>query len=319
MYGKAYPVSQGMAEIVTVTAFGNDAAGSPVHCGSTDSGTDCIDGGQLSPAYQAVDLKIFGIPFTGNKGPGHVRAVAVKDQSHVDHQRLVLLNSNQTGYGMGQGTAPASGHNGLETWRFSPQPAHGGFQRKCNVDLCLPGADCFEGLLKDEFVEENRAAQLCYLFLVLYQAHCLYHSVHRQEGDPDFFGHGLHLIGHSMQGVMAFKGERGDTQVGQQFLEESEQTLGIKHDLNLSHLIFGLDLEPKISEQQGRSVCRDEQDAGTFANVMICWGIAAQVSPVMGLGNEQCIDFLSAEFCLYFLYTPGENHQENCCWRSSLR
>ncbi len=202
---------------------------------------------------------------------------------------------------MGQGAAVGRGDDRRKARLLRPLPPHRGFDGQGDLDLGLAWLDGGKDLAEHLFVQLDGSADAVDFRLVLDQPHLLDQPLEGGSGNADLCqGLGQHRRGR-VQHIVALEGQLPDTQILQQAGQEQQQAAGVEQDGRPRHILLGLDPVAEIGQQKDPPSGRDEQDARGLADPMITPGIAAQVAPVLRLGDEQGVHLLAAEDSLQFL------------------
>ncbi len=256
----AYTMAQAMAKGVAVSGVDQHLTRSPVNRNPGDTCADGLDAGEHGLAYQPVALDEDLVRFTGNKGPGHVGAVSLVDQAHVDQHQVARLQLTVRGHGVRPGGVGAKGNDGIEARTFCTHLPHGQIQSQ--GDLAL-GHARFDGVvyrLKDLLVQPGGLAQqIPTRVRPSPPASFRSEPLSARSVQAPFFGHVGKPEKGRMEEIVALKGQGMKTECCAQFFQELQQPLGIHFHLEERGLGLGLKGEPGIGEEKGSTIGGDKE------------------------------------------------------------
>ena len=153
MHRYAHSMAKTMAETVAIAGIDNHLAGGAVNFGSGDAGTDGGQAGQHGPAHHPVTFDKGLVRLAGDKGPGHVGAVALIDKSHIDEHQVSCLQLAVGRDGVRSGRVGAEGDDGFKAGALCPHFTHGQIKSKGDFPLGHARFDGRIDRLKDLLVQ----------------------------------------------------------------------------------------------------------------------------------------------------------------------
>ena len=107
-------MTQTVAEIISITSLGDDRPGQTVAVLTAHTGLDRIDGGELGPQHDVVNLVESIVRLADHHGAGDIRAIPVCYCSHVDDYGLPGLYGPVRGHMVRHCAIGTAGHDGFE-------------------------------------------------------------------------------------------------------------------------------------------------------------------------------------------------------------